>query len=100
MERLLGLTFYIKNTNKHEIFYYACPPNLETNEKSKIWQNLTSWNQTKQKTVLTSQNWFLKEITKKAPNRGPHITISTRNGRNESQTTWFNSNQFAIRKSY
>ena len=36
MERLLGLTFYIKNTNKNEIFYYACPPNLETNEKSKI----------------------------------------------------------------
>ena len=36
MENLLGLTFYIKNTNKHEIFYYTCPPNLETNEKSKI----------------------------------------------------------------
>ena len=51
---------------------YTCPPNLQTNEKSKIWQTLTSWNQTKQKTALTSQNLFLKEITKKAPNRGPH----------------------------
>ena len=36
MEHLLGLTFCIKNTNKHGIFYYAYPPNLQTNEKSKI----------------------------------------------------------------
>ena len=63
-EHLLWLTLYIKNTNKHVslflltyflIFYYTCPPYLQTNEKSKIWQNLTSWNQTKQKTVDRSE---------------------------------------------
>ena len=41
--------------NKNEIFYYICPLNLQINEKSKIWQNLTSWNQTKQKTVDRSE---------------------------------------------
>ena len=55
MGHLLGLTFYIKNFNKHEIFYYICHPNLQTNEKSKIWQNLTSWNQAEQKTFDPSE---------------------------------------------
>ena len=61
MEHMI-LTFYIlKNTNKHEIFYYTCPPNLQTK------QNLTSRKQTKEKTVDRSElilKGNYEEITK------------------------------------
>lgn len=70
--------------------------------KNKLWQDLSTGNK-KVSIYIYIQNLFLHDIqsfqTKIAPNhvhQDTAVTISSRNGQNESQTTEFNSYQFAI----
>ena len=72
------MKIYTKNTNKHE---QDGPPNLQINEKSKIWQNFFFIHNRTKKPMTAGQNVnILKRNTKfsnqKKHQTAVHVTIS------------------------